>query len=419
MRLKMVFLCMFFLIQQIGHSQQRIQLITINGLNRTKLTFVESFITSKEGNVLDSLLVEKDVQELQNLQLFYSVKFEIKDTLGGVELVYKLKEVVTQLPIVGLGWTNDLFWSELGVLDLNALGKGINVFVKHRYYQRNSYSFFLRNPHFHSSRWGYELNINRLATIEPLYFKRSTQYYNYNNTSSGFGLLYWLFKKNSITFYTQYIYESYQKIKGMNDVFNEGPDRHQTNKLLFKFFNISNYINYEGIRLNGVYNYFGIETIRSRNVDERFFKISNEFKVFKFINKRDNMAFRLRTGVATNRETPFAPFVADNYVNLRGVGDRTIRGTAEISINLEYRRFLMKRNRVAVSYVGFIDSGSLRAPGAKLSTIFKPQNIAVFSGIGVRIHLLKIYNAILRLDYSQGVHKFNQNGFIVGFGQYF
>ena len=79
----------------------------------------------------------------------------------------------------------------------------------------------------------------------------------------------------------------------------------------------------------------------------------------------------------------------------------------------------MKRNRVAVSYVGFIDSGSLRAPGAKLSTIFKPQNIAVFSGIGVRIHLLKIYNAILRLDYSQGVHKFNQNGFIVGFGQYF
>lgn len=420
-KLRKSYLWLFFLVQQIAFSQQgkSISKVSFQGLGKTQESYVERFVSAKVGQKFDTLIIKKDLQELRNLQLFYEVNAITLDTLGGVELTYEVKEVITQLPIVGLGWTNTVFWSELGGMDLNTLGRGIQSMFKYRFYQRNSFLFFIRNPHYKSSRWGYELQLNRLATVEPLYFSNSTQFYDYDNNSVGFGFLYWLFKKDVLSLYTQYIYEDYRRKSGSTIGVIEGPEKHQTNKVLIKLSNQSNYVNYIGIRLSGMYNFLSLESIQSKVVYERFVKLSNEFKYFKLLGSKGNVAVRLRMGISSNNDTPFASFVADNYVNIRGIGDRAVRGTAEMATNVEYRQLLITKKALRFSVIGFVDSGTWRAPGAGLSTLTKKENISVYSGVGGRLHFHKFYNAILRADYSFDTKDFKNNGLIVGVGQYF
>jgi hypothetical protein len=63
---------------------------------------------------------------------------------------------------------------------------------------------------------------------------------------------------------------------------------------------------------------------------ERFF-------YFKRVGAKGNWANRLRLGLASNDNTPFAPFALDNNVNLRGVGILVDRGTGSFVLNTEYR----------------------------------------------------------------------------------
>ena len=78
---------------------------------------------------------------------------------------------------------------------------------------------------------------------------------------------------------------------------------------------------------------------------------------------KGNLAMRLRLAISTNNETPFAPFVVDSHVNLRGVGNRIDRGTAQVVFNAEYRHTVYNLNRWAGQLVAFSDIGTWRNPG--------------------------------------------------------
>ena len=70
---------------------------------------------------------------------------------------------------------------------------------------------------------------------------------------------------------------------------------------------------------------------------------------------RGNWANRLRIGLSTNNESPFAPFSLDNNINLRGVGNAVDRGTGGIVFNTEYRYTLIDKKNIALQSNGFID----------------------------------------------------------------
>ena len=144
-----------------------------------------------------------------------------------------------------------------------------------------------------------------------------------------------------------------------------------------------------------------------------------ELKFFKNFYNRFNAASRIRAGFSTNKFSPFIPFLIDNYINVRGAGDRAARGSAELSLNLELRSTIFRNSWTALQLVNFLDYGSVRPGGNNLKSIFDSENIYSSTGIGLRIHLLNFFNAIFRLDYGIRLHE-NSNGFIVlGLGQYF
>ena len=123
--------------------------------------------------------------------------------------------------------------------------------------------------------------------------------------------------------------------------------------------------------------------------------------------------------MASNEESPFAPFALDNQLNLRGVGILVDRGTGSIVLNTEYRHTLYDKKWLAIQSNTFVDAGSWRNPGGTLNDFLQHENIKVYSGIGLRFISKKIYNATFRIDYGFDVLKRTSGGFVFGIGQYF
>jgi mannose-6-phosphate isomerase-like protein (cupin superfamily) len=145
----------------------------------------------------------------------------------------------------------------------------------------------------------------------------------------------------------------------------------------------------------------------------------NDLLYYKRIGQKGNWANRLRLGLASNDETPFAPFSVDNNLNIRGVGNIIDRGTAAIVLNTEYRHTLIDKSWFVLQGNGFVDAGSWRNPGGDFGDFGDNQNLRVYPGVGLRFIHKKIFNAIFRIDYGYGVTKDASRGFVFGIGQYF
>ena len=124
-------------------------------------------------------------------------------------------------------------------------------------------------------------------------------------------------------------------------------------------------------------------------------------------------------GLATNSDTPFAPFSVDNNVNIRGVGNTIDRGTGVMVLNTEYRYTLFEKKWFVLQGNAFVDSGSWRNPGGDFGDFFNSENLRIYPGVGVRFIHKSIFNAILRIDYGVGITKDSTRGFVFGIGQYF
>ena len=135
--------------------------------------------------------------------------------------------------------------------------------------------------------------------------------------------------------------------------------------------------------------------------------------------KTTNVAGQLRVGIGTNNDSPFAPFVIDSNFNLRGVGNRVDRATAQVVINLEIRQTVWEYKNIAVQLVAFSDSGSWRNPGGELSVLTKKENFRSFIGGGARLILTKVFDSVFRVDYGVDVFDRQTNGLVLGFGQFF
>jgi hypothetical protein len=123
--------------------------------------------------------------------------------------------------------------------------------------------------------------------------------------------------------------------------------------------------------------------------------------------------------MATNSDSPFAPFVLDSRVNIRGVGNRVDRGTAQLVLNLEYRQTLFHNEKYAAQLVAFADSGTWRNPGGTFKDLFDENQFRQFMGAGLRWINKKIFKSVIRVDYGIDIWNINQSGVVIGLGQYF
>lgn len=190
------------------------------------------------------------------------------------------------------------------------------------------------------------------------------------------------------------------------------------NKIMGKLIYDKRMLDYDFFYVSGIQNSLHVQSVFTQGSDRRFNLFFNDLKYFKKVGRQGNWANRWRVGFSTNRESPFAPFVLDNSVNIRGVGNRIDRGTGTLVYNSEYRQTLYENDFGAIQGVGFADLGTWRTPGGTFRDFTQPENFRLYSGGGLRLIYKPVFDAVLRIDYSLNLQQPAEGGFVIGLGQY-
>tara|TARA_B100000809_G_scaffold237763_1_gene257864 strand:+ start:30770 stop:32044 length:1275 start_codon:yes stop_codon:yes gene_type:complete len=404
-----------------GFSQEnQITEVLILGVKKTKESFFKKVVSIKKNQKLDSIAIESDIRFLVRLPSISNVNYKVTPSKDGYSVAYFIEENFTIIPYFNVYTSNNSeFAYRIGVSEYNFLGKNM---VLGGFYQKDiydSYRISFKAPYLFSKKFGFGVSYQNFTSLEPVFFDQGTVDFKYNNTSYEVLAMYEINGKNRFSTGVNIFTENYQYIAKEGDV---APplSRLTEDKVLYKLIYQYDNLAYNYQYVSGFKNVFNFQYVTSKtNVSSPNFLIGwNDFLFYKRYRTRGNFACRLRAGLATNNDSPFAPFSLDNNVNIRGVGNVIDRGTGSIVLNIEYRYSIIDKPAFTIQGNAFIDSGSWRNPGGNLDDFVNHKNIVVFSGLGLRFIHKKIANAVFRIDYGIGVtHK--THGLVFGIGQYF
>lgn len=396
--------------------------IQFANLKRTKPSYLNVFLETKVADPLDSSILAEDLRRLINLEFIqhaeYAVKIKDNHT---AEVTFIVQEFFTLLPILSFGSIEENHWFQIGLSEVNLWGKGHKFTGFYQFYDRHSYVLDYLLPRINGSDWGFNLNFTKWSTIEPLYFDEGAVDYNYDNFSYGVNAIYHFNYTDNLLFGGSYFTETYDK-RGSVEIAG-APALAKLRKSLFKIILTMDRMNHHFYFQNGWFFRLNTEAVYDLDQDHDFYIAFSDIIWKNWVYGKNgiiaNHAHRLRVGLSSNDNTPFAPFVLDSYVNIRGVGNRVDRGTGVVVWNSEYRHTLLDLNKVGIQGVLFSDLGTWRQPGGDLDDFIQEENFEWYAGGGFRLIYKPVHNAIFRVDYGVDLIRGNFDGFVVGIGQYF
>ena len=405
----------------VSGQEQVLDEIEIAGTHRLKPESIQRILRLKTGKKVDSAAIIKDLERLKRLPSIAHADFEFHCASGNstCKLIIQIEENFTLIPSANLFTsTNDEFAYRIGLQEFNLFGRNISVGAFYQYDIFNSYGANLRAPYLFSNRLGLAFNYNNFTTQEPVFLDGATAQYKYNNEGFEILGLYELDILNRFELGFSLFTEKYEYLSGATDP--EVPQDLDVDKFLFKLIYDHNKISYYYYFLSGFRSVLNFQVVLSSDESLPEFLIGfNDFLYFLRVGKKGNWANRLRLGLATNVDSPFAPFTVDNNLNIRGVGNTIDRGTGAIVLNTEYRYTFLEKDWFVLQGNAFIDAGSWRNPGGDFGDFGDSQNIRVYPGLGIRLIHKRIFNAIFRIDYGYGITRDASSGLVFGIGQYF
>ena len=426
MRLLKPFMCVlfgFFAISLCG--QQTIDKVEVDGLKRTKTSHIERFLKVSPGSISSEEAIQADIQQLRNLQMVTDVSAEVVQRNDSAILIYTIEEALTFFPIVNFGGIEENIWFQLGAKEQNIGGRGIQGIA---YYLNNNGlhngQLYTRIPYIRGTKWGITANLQQWSSPEPLFFGDRRVDYTYTNSIAGLGVLREFGFQHTLELGFSYFIENYERQEEFSelDSFNPpanaripktiGKLNHHFGKMNYHFFYLSGWDIQQYAQVIDDLDLQGEELFKIYWANARYLKVVGK-------EKKGNLAARGRLGISSNGDTPFAPFVIDSQMNIRGVGNRIDRGTATVVLNIEYRYTLKEKANVALQGVLFSDAGTWRNPAGDWDDLFDQENFEHFAGIGLRGIYKKAHNAILRIDYGFNLYNTKTNGLVIGVGQYF
>ncbi len=400
--------------------------IEIEGLKRTKESFLRRLIKVKEGSPYDSLKIATDVERLNRLAgIAKATSLITKNTTTNYTLKYTIVENFTIIPGLRISQANndeDIAF-RISAFEFNLLGR--NQIIG-GFYSRDvfdSYGIFWEAPFLFSNKFGFGVNYQDNVTFEPIFVndddEEGTDYRFQNKTFQAF-LSYEFNFHNRAEFGFLIGDQEYQ-------IQDNQPNSGLPNDLEATNFSIT--AEYEFNDLDIDYQY--ISGFRNQtnfqyafnsgggNFIEDAFVGTNDTEYFLKIGKRGNLANRLRLSYTSNEDSPFAPFALDNQINIRGIGNTVDRGIASVVINTEYRHTLYEKDWFVIQSNTFIDAGTWRTPGNDFDQLVEGNAIRFNPGVGIRFIHKRIFNAVIRLDYGFGTANNSDSGFVFGIGQFF
>lgn len=391
------------------------------GMEKSKETFLRDQIFQFFDQPFELSSIEKNVQLLKNIPGIKQAQYAL-DTFNNevINIVYKVEELSTLTPIINLGGIRDNVWFRLGITDFNWLGRGQYFSTV---YQNNnglhSGQLYLKIPRKPKSLWGYSASLSSWMSEEPLFFSEATVNYIYNNHSLGLSAIRHFGQNTTFEFGNTAFVEIYEKVINDPEAILPGPIELTQNKILSKATFERNFLNYDFFYRNGYKWNLTYQNVFTFNEDVNFNSLLFNGYLYFRPSHKINLAVRAKFGLSTNSNSPFAPFVADSHINIRGIGNRISRGTAEAVFNIEYRHTITDYNTWASQFVIFSDIGTWRNPGGKLIDIFKNDQLRHFVGLGGRAIYKKRFGATIRIDYGIDIYNPKYRGIVLGLGQYF
>ncbi len=412
-------LSLFFM--GISYGQNTISEFKVQGNERTKTNFIKNLVKLKVGMPLDSVLIKADIQRLKRLPsvahaYYHVISSEYDQTY---KVVYGIEENFTIIPFANVYTSgNDEFAFRVGLQEFNFVGQNITLGAFYQYDVFNSFGLNIRAPYLFSNKAGLSVSYQDLTTQEPVFLNNGTADYRYNNEAFEILGLYEFNRKHRVDVGINFFTEDYEYLFGSTDP--SVPQQLKVDKLLYKLIYNYDSIDYYYQYLSGFRSTLNLQyVISSDEALPDFWLGFNDFAYFTRIGEKGNWASRLRLGLASNLDTPFAPFAVDNNLNIRGVGNIIDRGTAAIVLNTEYRHTLVDRDWFVLQSNLFLDGGSWRNPGGDFGDFADDQNLRIYPGVGIRFIHKRIFNAIFRIDYGHGITKNASKGIVFGIGQYF
>ena len=393
-----------------------IKSLDFRGAKKTKKATLFKIISSKENESLDSLKLNNDIILLKRLPAVSHAYYQV---INENEVLITIEENFTLIPNLSF-WstTNRDFAYKIGLYDYNFLGRNITFGGFYQNNGFNSYGINFRAPTLFSRKLGLAINHQSWASEEPLYFDGGSANYKYQNISYEVLGLYQFNLQHSIELGINFFNEKYNYLSGFTPPVEA--QQLDVNKKLLKFIYNYDNLDYYYQYVSGFKSQFYGQYVTSSNkYQEDFLIFWNDFFYYKRVGDKGNWANRLRVGLSSNNESPFAPFALDNNVNLRGVGILVDRGTGSVVWNTEYRHTLLERKWFTLQSNVFTDFGTWRNPGGGLDDFIDGDNVRVYSGVGLRFINKKVFNAVFRIDYGYGLTKNASKGFVFGIGQYF
>lgn len=397
-----------------------VEKINFKGLTKTKRSYLEAFINTSIEKSATKKSIEKDVQILKNISSLGHATYQVDTVKDKLHITFEVQEVRTLLPIFNFGGVEGNIWFQAGFSDINWAGRG-QILTAH--YQNNDSrhagQVYYRVPYFKNSSWGFSASLNRWASREPLFFPEGTVNYDYDNNGIALSVIKHFGLTKNLEVGGNYFVEKYSKSAQQFLENPPGPEGLRQPKYLAKTEYSENHLDYHFFYLNGFIWRATLQNVYN-TLDKTWFH-SFRFQGQKYfrIKEKGNLAFRLKAAISTNNDTPFAPFVVDSHVNIRGVGNRIDRGTAQLVLNAEYRQTLFQSNKWAAQAVAFSDMGTWRNPGGELEDLWDSDQFRHFIGGGFRLIYQRIYGAVLRIDYGAELYDKKQRGLVIGLGQYF
>ncbi|MGF1566171.1 MAG: hypothetical protein ACFCUH_12465 [Flavobacteriales bacterium] len=396
--------------------------IEFEGNTRTKSDFLLQVLGCCL-DVYDEDALKAGLRRLKNLAVLAEANAEVSATDTLVRVVVKVEEAPVIWPILTFGGVEGNRWFMAGVSDFNTAGRAIQSTVFYRNIDGEHNAFVSVDvPLMRQTRFGYGIEVQRYAAIEPLFFAAGAEgiSYRYANFTFAPRVSYAFDFQHRVVFGLSYLHERYERVYEGSPTSLPFPTANAIkNKYVVNATHLLNRVNVFTEQREG---WAVAQQFQLINDVGTF---ANPFTVYwvegQYFVRRGvfNLALRGRLGVADNAVNPFAPFVLDSQLNIRGAGNRVDRGTATAVLNTELRCTVYRGDRFGFQAVGFSDLGNWRKPGGTLDELTKTENLQHFTGLGLRLFYTRSQLALLRIDYGVNVQSTTQRGVVVGVGQFF
>ena len=417
------FFCAYLLLSFQAISQKNIVDVEFQGLKLTKEMFLEKIISIKVGDNYDSLLIIQSISDIEDLELFKSIAYTVKDTLGGKKVVFMISETNNINPLLGGGQFINKAWVKVGVEDVNFDGDGSILGGYYQFFDDHSFGIYYSKPYIRNSNYGIGFSIEKLASVEPVYFQKGPVDYIHESYTYVFQLFNQ--PRPNKKFNIDFEYHSdrflYERNADTTDIMTP---------------NLNN-VSYERIFINPSYTVVKMKHFRNRDLQAGFsnnieiisgiilspldyiIDIENEFCYFIKLGNMTNIAMRAEVELATNHTLPQEAFFIDDRTKIRHSGNRSQRGTAGATFNFELRNVLLSTPSFGIQTALFADLGAWRPAGGNFADMFENTNFQEsFVGAGIRIRTPGVRPVILRFDYGYDFIHTNA-GLSFGLGQYF